>query len=329
MGLFRRKKREGKPCPNCGAPVPEGLAFCDSCGLRVTPPPSCAKCQLPLAPDTNFCESCGTPVGAAPASPKRDEEPVGTGEKKGSKSRRAKKKAQKKDEFVHPDMLAPEKEEIGISANPAAVGEERPDETKIPPVSPHGDIPESGITESLTLRRIPKRTLALVIIAIICLILGAAILTGLVNGPAPAFARELTPPPGTLPATLPPVTSGVTPGIAEEKGEAATPAFVTGPTQVPPESYRIWLQADRDPITSSVTVIYNGGKGQRAVRDISVRLTRSDKQVLVQAFRPLVVGEGVELQGTKYADRLEVNVTYNTGETYTVIDRIFPYKQRN
>jgi len=346
MGLFRRKKKEVTLCPNCGTPVPAGLAFCDSCGLRVTPPPSCAKCHLPLAPDTNFCESCGTPVGTAPESSGPEEkEPAGFKKEKSGKSRRGKKKAPKKDEFVHPAMLEPENEEnepvanppavdeeggddAGTPANPPTLDEERADETGVTPV-PSGHTPEPAIQPVPSPDRIPKRTLVLAIVAIVCLILGAAVLTGLLNGPAPAFTRILTAPAETPAATPLPVTSSPTPAIAEDVGEAATPVFVTRPTQVPPESYRIWLQAERDPITSQVTVLYNGGKGQRAVREVSVRLTRSDGQVLVQTFRPLVVGEGAELQGTKYADRLEVNVTYNTGETYTVIDRIFPYKQRN
>ncbi|NLD57994.1 MAG: hypothetical protein GX651_07670, partial [Methanomicrobiales archaeon] len=88
-------------------------------------------------------------------------------------------------------------------------------------------------------------------------------------------------------------------------------------------------QADRDPITHIVTVIYNGGKGERAVHNVTVRLTRSDGRVLQETFRPVTIGEGVEMQGTKYADRLEVIVTYNSGDTMTVIDRIFPYHERN
>ncbi len=330
MGLFKRKKKEIRLCPNCRTPIPEGLAFCDSCGLRVTPPPSCAKCHLPLAPDPNFCESCGTPVGTAPASPGGEGKvPTEQGEKKAKKGRRAKKPAPKKDEFVHPAMLAVEKDEPKTPANPEEPEEKGRDETGITPATDHNDKPESGILHLPARRRIPTWTPALAIIAILCLILGAAVLTGLVNGPAPGSARALATPPQTPPVTQPPAISAATTMTPAGEREADTQSFVTRPTQVPPESYRIWLQEERDPITNLVTVIYNGGKGQRAVREVSVRLTRSDGEVLEQVFRPLVIGEGVELQGTKYADRLEVNVTYNTGETYTVIDRIFPYKQRN
>ena len=330
MGLFKRKKKEIRLCPNCRTPIPEGLAFCDSCGLRVTPPPSCAKCHLPLAPDTNFCESCGTPVGTAPASPGGEGKvPAEQGEKKAKKGRRAKKPAPKKDEFVHPAMLALEKDEPKTPANPEEPEEKGRNETGITPATDHNDTPEPGILHLPARRRIPTRTLALAIIAILCLILGAAVLTGLVNGPAPGSARALATPPVTPVVTQSPADAAATPMTPAGEREADTQSFVTRPTQVPPESYRIWLQAERDPITNLVTVIYNGGKGQRAVREVSVRLTRSDGEVLEEIFKPLVVGEGVELQGTKYADRLEVNVTYNTEEMYTVIDRIFPYKQRN
>jgi hypothetical protein len=322
MGLFKRKKKEQILCPNCAKPVANGSAFCDSCGLRVSPPPACAKCGLPLAPDTNFCESCGTAVGTAPESPATDApSPIPKG--KSSKDRKAKKKALKKDEFVHPAMPVPEEaDQETTDADQAPDCEEN---DTAPEPFPAG-IPASAANIWPALPRVSKTVLAIAGIGILCLILASVVLTGLVHLPVLSFMKAGNMLSGPLPAALTPQPLD-SPSATEETPGALS--LVPGPTQVPPESYRIWLQEERSPITSMVTVIYNGGKGQLAVREVQVRLIRSDGQVLTQAFRPLTAGEGVELQGTKFTDRLQVNITYNNGDTYTVIDRVFPYKQRH
>ncbi len=177
--------------------------------------------------------------------------------------------------------------------------------------------------------QLPKRTLILAGAGFVCLIVALAVLFG-----GAGFGNGLVPPcpsPAAAPAPATMTQGGaiVTEPPGGTEAVIAGPPLVSGPVQVPPESLRIWLQADRDPITHIVTVIYNGGKGERAVRDVSVRLTRSDGTVLQETFRPLITGEGVAMQGTKYADRLEVIVTYNSGEAMTVIDKIFPYHERN
>jgi hypothetical protein len=344
MRLFKRKKKENRVCPNCKNPVPAGLAFCDSCGFRILPPPVCRKCQVPLAPDTNFCENCGTPAGTAPEA--QPETPPG--EHPVTEEERA------------PDIPDPEIPE----PNPDALHEMQPETTSDePPViekeRPHG-IPEPGSDAAPEVlwpvitpppgtslprpkpdpfpdpgpvparpARLPKRTLILATAGFICLIVSLAVLfwgAGCGNnlvlpGPSPA----VTPAPATIMQGAALLTE--TPDSVEAAITGSP--LVPGPVQVPPDSLRIWLQAERDPITHIVTVIYNGGKGERAVRDVTVRLTRSDGTVLQETFRPVTTGEGVEMQGTKYADRLEGIVTYNSGEAMAVIDRIFPYHERN
>jgi hypothetical protein len=138
-----------------------------------------------------------------------------------------------------------------------------------------------------------------------------------------------------LPTTLQSTTTGSTDTAVVT--ETSVPARVTpavavtttpGPTQVPPESLMVWFQAEREPITSEVTVLFEGGKGQRAVRDVTARLTRSDGEIITRTFKPVTVGQGAILQGTRYTDRLEVIVNYNNGDQYTVIDKLFEYKRR-
>lgn len=61
-------------CDKCGVDVPEGSAFCSSCGNAMPVPaqpeaptgPVCACCGKALEEGVKFCTGCGTPV-AAPA----------------------------------------------------------------------------------------------------------------------------------------------------------------------------------------------------------------------------------------------------------------------
>ena len=63
-------------CPNCGAKIRPGMAFCSGCGARlVQAEPAqpaaqafCQNCGAPLAPGAAFCTSCGTRV-EQPAAP--------------------------------------------------------------------------------------------------------------------------------------------------------------------------------------------------------------------------------------------------------------------
>jgi hypothetical protein len=166
-------------------------------------------------------------------------------------------------------------------------------------------------------------------ILVICLVLALGFMTGLLKVSSPAFMKG-----GSLPhgQTPPEVAPGPVPEdtmTPPTEPSPAAPSFVPGPTQVPLESLQVWFQAERDPITQTVTVLFDGGKGQRAVRDVLVRLTRSDGQVLTRTFRPTTIGEGASLPGTRYTDRLEVIVTYNNGDKTTIIDKRFDYKMRN
>lgn len=65
-------------CPNCGAKIRPGMAFCSSCGTRLPQPEPakpaaqsfCPNCGSPLTGDTAFCPNCGFRVqeAAAPAA---------------------------------------------------------------------------------------------------------------------------------------------------------------------------------------------------------------------------------------------------------------------
>lgn len=105
-------------------------------------------------------------------------------------------------------------------------------------------------------------------------------------------------------------------------------SLTPGPTQVPPDRFKVYFQAERDPTTRIVSVQFMGGQGQAGVRDVLVRLTRSDGQVLTGTFKPIQAGSGVDLQGTDKVDRVEVIAHYYTGDTYTIIDQTFEWKKQ-
>lgn len=59
-------------CPQCGAKINKGMAFCSGCGYKlpvaaqpapVAQPGACGKCGAPLEEGALFCTSCGNKVG--------------------------------------------------------------------------------------------------------------------------------------------------------------------------------------------------------------------------------------------------------------------------
>lgn len=332
MGFFKRFFKEPELCPNCRKPIAEGTVFCDSCGMRVSPPPTCRKCHTPLAPETNFCESCGTPVGTRPvgsSDSSAKEERNLTPAKKGlsPKGRKGKKRAPKKDEFVHPSMLVPEPTAAEKTlVDPIPELEEDGTAGPVPaPATP--EVPEEADKGSRERPKVSRTPLVIAGVVILGILLVLAVLAGYVHVSLPSSLPGFTHPAGQVTTPGAPGPSDLT--TPSSQPMVTIPTFVPGPTRVPPESLLIWLQEERDPITNMVTVIFNGGKGQRGTREIQVRLTRSDGQVITRTFKPVMVGEGVSIQGTKFTDHLEVVVSYNNGENYTIIDRVFDYKMRN
>lgn len=171
------------------------------------------------------------------------------------------------------------------------------------------------------------RLLAIIIVLIIA---GAALIfTGMLS--LPYISSPATVSGSSLPQiTTAPVTITVTKEtLMVTTTPVATAILVPGPTQTLPAHLDIVLQVERDPRTRMISIEYMGGKGQYGVREIFVRVTRSDGEVLTGSFKPIQIGSKIELQGTEQVDRVEVIVRYNSGEEYTVIDRIFEYKVRS
>lgn len=99
-----------------------------------------------------------------------------------------------------------------------------------------------------------------------------------------------------------------------------------GPVQTLPPGQDVTIQInEKDTSYATITILFSGGEGQIAVRDILVRVTRPDGVVLTEHLPP-VKGAGVTIQGSREIDRIEVFVTLNTGITYKIIDRLLPFR---
>jgi hypothetical protein len=331
MGFFKRKKKEPELCPNCRKPVTEGIVFCDSCGLRLFSPPACIKCGLPLAPGTNFCESCGTPVGSVPAHfkdiPLTDQK---TPDFK-KRGRASKEKTPKQKTPLMPQGVKNIDAVTTVTENTEQ--EEVPGDIaaiELPGQPEKNQISAPAKKNTLTVwPRFTTRTILICCVLLLCLIILGAFMTGLIRIPPAKFlsgepGMEVTDPDQSFPENDPAGTV-----ILTIPPTIQAPAHSPGPTRVAPESLRVWFQAERDPVTNIVTVLFEGGKGQSGIREVEARLTRSDGAVIVQSFKPTTIGEGASLPGTKFSDRLEVIVFYNNDDRYTVIDKIFDYKGRN
>ena len=122
--------------------------------------------------------------------------------------------------------------------------------------------------------------------------------------------------------------AGCTETIPEILSENTPDNLTPGPTVTMPPGQSVTVQInEKDPIKATINVIFAGGEGQIATRDVLVRLTRADGEVIIYHLSAEMQDE-VELQGTKESDRIEVYVTLNTGKTYKIIDQIVPYRTR-
>jgi hypothetical protein len=111
-------------------------------------------------------------------------------------------------------------------------------------------------------------------------------------------------------------------------GGAGAVVPTPGPVQTLPPGKDVTIQInEKDTSYATITVIFSGGEGQIAVRDILVMVTHPDGTVLTGHLPP-VKGEELVFQGTRDTDRIEVWVTLNTGIRYKVIDQLLPYRTR-
>lgn len=132
------------------------------------------------------------------------------------------------------------------------------------------------------------------------------------------------------PGTPPPGTSRV-PGTPSATAGAS---LVPGPTEIMPEYNAVMVDVGEKDYLGMIPVTFQGGKGLGATKKIDVKLTRADGSVQTASIGTRK-GDDVELQGTRgsgsergQADRVEVWVTLNTGQTYKIADVLREYRSR-
>jgi hypothetical protein len=80
----------------------------------------------------------------------------------------------------------------------------------------------------------------------------------------------------------------------------------------------------RDQIQPTIVVVFRGGAGQNQVRSMQVTLVRSDGQVSTQSLAPNVGSEAV-FTGTRGKDRVVIDATFTTSETFRVMDEVYDF----
>ena len=307
-------------CPKCNSPLVAGMKFCESCGAKVEPLPVCEQCGAPLLPNVKFCESCGKPV-AREAAPKVS----------AAHPAPAPAAAQAPPEVI-PPVAAPtpvKVKKLEPQPEPSAAASEKTPDKKTP----------ERLKE--TVQKTPEKapasnTQTMVIAGVVGLIIVAAlayfVLLPMLSGSGTASSGNIGSVSGASPTPTTavsgtPAKSSVTSSAATAQSSASA-SFVTEPTQIPPPNLLVTYQAERDPITGLVTITFTGGSGKNGVSDVSIKLSRSDGQVLTQSFTPQQIGNFATLQGTKMTDRIEVIANYYNGDKYRIIDQLFEYKKR-
>jgi hypothetical protein len=149
----------------------------------------------------------------------------------------------------------------------------------------------------------------------------------------PAINISLISPPG-LPGGAPGAAPNITPPNVtgmDYRGMGAavnTVVLMAGPTDTLPEGTQLFVQADKDSLNAEVSVQFTGGPGQGLVKDNRVILTRSDGTVTEGKLDFDQRLSEVTLQGTRGTDRLQVIITMYSGVTYTIVDKLMPYRVR-
>ena len=340
-----------KTCSKCGRPVAPEMKFCESCGAKIEPLQSCMKCGAALAPGVRFCESCGTlvaPVEVMAKSPREEPGPVVAPVPPVPEPEKIKKDPPRSRPLVNetpldvPPVFAAAASKVSSEPKTAPF-------QKIPPPAepPVEDVqieaavaaavdawtkPEPGTGDSVvpkeTSRKkpIPQKTIIIAGILVLALLGAAAyfVVLPMISGSGIPVQNQQT-----VPVTSPSGSSSGTTGTTADTSQAGSVSLTAGPTQVPPYNRVVVVDVERDPITSIITVTFQGGSGQYGVRELAVTLTRSDGTVERKSFKPENRDSFITLLGTAKTDRIEVTANFYNGESYKVIDQIFEYKKRS
>lgn len=131
--------------------------------------------------------------------------------------------------------------------------------------------------------------------------------------------------PVATPAPEPVKTILSTPSVSEPT-QTSVPSLFDGPVTQPPAELDVSVSIQKDPVYSNITVIFDGGKGQDLVKSIQVRTTLSTGEIVENQLGKKK-GDENNIPGTRGADRVQVVVTYMTGDSYFIIDKVVGQNQ--
>jgi len=174
-----------------------------------------------------------------------------------------------------------------------------------------------------------------VVLLIIVIAVAAYVMMPALKNIGNAAPAVVTSAPVTTAVTVKP-TPSATPVVTTEPpapavtimSMATTPVSgdVTGAEQVLPPQYTLYFTVDKNSVTGDVMVSATG-PSRNVVKDIEVRLTRADGEVVTDHLLPSQGMTDVTLTGTQNPERVEVTVLFYSGEQYKVIDRIVSYSR--
>ena len=152
-----------------------------------------------------------------------------------------------------------------------------------------------------------QQKIAIIATLLLCAALGLAGCTGTTSTPAQPAPGA---PAGTQTAAAP-----------------STNNLVVGPTDAIPDNNYVSVIVQEKEYDATISVVFDGGKGQYLVKSASVTLYRSDGQVITENLG-IKKGDLVKLQGTRQTDRVVAYVSEVNGETYKVADTLSAYRTR-
>ena len=87
-----------------------------------------------------------------------------------------------------------------------------------------------------------------------------------------------------------------------------------------PAGQELSIQVNKDPLNQKITVIFNGGRGQGAVRGMEATVHRSDGTSETKVLDSRMGAEAV-FAGTRGTDKVSVQARMTNGETYRFFEQ--------
>lgn len=291
-------------CPNCNSPLSPQVKFCETCGAKIETAPVCRNCGAPLPAGVKFCEECGAPRDT-PASPSPAAVPVAPPVTENAAPEIP----------VVPPVAPVTVPDLPVTApTPPVVVKPETREPVQPapsaPAAPTAPGPKTPLSKNTLI-------IAGVIGAVVLIAAIVFVVMPMFSGSGGSLAV-----PGLSSAPSSPSSASAAVGTTPT-GSGQTP----GPTQTLPPAYTLFFQIDKDVISGDVSVTVTG-PSRNVVRDIEVRLTRADGQVITKNIIPGQKINDVIIPGTRNSERVEVTVLFYSGEQYKVIDTIAHFTKR-